>query len=473
MAQDLSGYVGSFLCASMVTRWARSHTMAGWRGCTILPSQLSVKIMITIAMGADSREHKVRRNEISSDPVSESERIFGVDVLRGAAVLGILVINVQFFSMVSSAVGNPAATGNLLSLNFLVWLFGHVFAEQKFMTIFSILFGAGIILMTRRIEAAGKSSAGRHYRRMSWLILFGLLHAYLIWSGDILVAYGLCGMLAYQFRRFAERTLLVLAFFFIAVGSACLAGWGFLYLSLHGQEMVRISAWIPGSVSAAAETAAYQGSWLAQMRVRSKISVQTETFTFIIFTFWRVTGLMLAGMAMLKSGWLHPTKSPIVYWKMIGIAAFVGVPITLCGTYRDFVSDSGHFYSGFLGAQFNYWASLLISSGWIALVMLAVDSERSRPFARRLAAVGRMAFTNYLMQSLICTTIFYGHGIGLFGKVDRVAQLVAVIGIWILQFAVSSIWIKHFFFGPMEWLWRSLTYQRWEPFRRSATSSGF
>ncbi len=127
-------------------------------------------------------------------PVAEKERIVSIDVLRGFALLGILPMNIQYFSMISAAYDNPTAYGDLHGANYWIWLFCHVLADQKFMTIFSMLFGAGILLMTSRIEATGKPSASLHYRRMGWLILFGLAHAYLLWSGDILVAYGMCGL---------------------------------------------------------------------------------------------------------------------------------------------------------------------------------------------------------------------------------------------------------------------------------------
>jgi uncharacterized protein len=119
--------------------------------------------------------------------------------------------------------------------------------------------------------------------------------------------------------------------------------------------------------------------------------------------------------------------------------------------------------------QFNYWASILVSLGWVGAIMLASQAEALLPLTRRLAAVGRMAFSNYIMHTAICTTIFYGYGFGLFGKVDRVGQFAIVLIIWAFQLIVSPIWLRHFHFGPLEWLWRSLTYWQWEPFRRTPT----
>lgn len=120
--------------------------------------------------------------------------------------------------------------------------------------------------------------------------------------------------------------------------------------------------------------------------------------------------------------------------------------------------------------QFNYWASVLVSLGWIGAVMLASKSAALVWITARLAAVGRMAFTNYIMQTLICTTIFYGHGLGLFGKVERVWQLAIVLGVWVLQLTISPLWLHHFSYGPLEWVWRSLTYWRRIPFRRRSVA---
>src|SRR5712692_4927581 len=146
------------------------------------------------------------------DAIPEPERIASLDVLRGLAVLGILVMNIQSFAMIEAAYSNPTAFGDLKGANYLVWLLSHVLADQKFMTIFSMLFGAGIVLMTGRREQAGRRSAAVHYRRMGVLALFGLLHAYLLWYGDILFSYALCGMVAYLFRRLRPQFLLLWGF---------------------------------------------------------------------------------------------------------------------------------------------------------------------------------------------------------------------------------------------------------------------
>jgi uncharacterized protein len=403
-------------------------------------------------------------------PVAEKERIVSIDVLRGFALLGILPMNIQYFSMISTAYFNPTAYGDLHGANYLVWLLSHVLADEKFMTIFSMLFGAGILLMTGRIEAKHRSSAPLHYRRMGWLILFGMAHSYLLWSGDILFSYGMCGLVVYLCRKLRPRRLLVLGLLMIAVGSTSLTAYGLWsrHWSPAQLQEAREHLWMPTSQMVAKEIAAYRGSWTSQMSYRVPDSVQMETVFFLASTFWRAGGLMLVGMALFQLGVFSGRRPPRLYWGMIVIALLIGIPITLYGTRNDFATGWDFRYCFFFGTQFNYWASLLVSGGWVGAMMLASKATALLPLTRRLAAVGRMAFTNYIMHSVLCTTIFYGHGFGLFGKVERVGQFAIVLLIWTVQLVVSAIWLRHFQFGPLEWLWRSLTYLRWEPFRRLA-----
>ena len=143
-------------------------------------------------------------------PVTGAERIISLDILRGVAVLGILLMNIQSFSMIGAAYINPTAYGDLTSINRMVWILSHLLANSKFMSIFSLLFGAGVILFTERAIEKGRKASAFHYRRMMWLLIFGFIHAYLIWYGDILVAYSLCAFLVYLFRNKKPSTLLTL-----------------------------------------------------------------------------------------------------------------------------------------------------------------------------------------------------------------------------------------------------------------------
>lgn len=411
--------------------------------------------------------------EAKLTPVSEPQRIVSLDVLRGFALLGILVMNIQSFSMIWAAYLNPTAYGDLTGANYWVWLLSHVLTDQKFMTIFSMLFGAGIVLLSSRVEARGQSATGVHYQRMFWLIVFGLLHAYLLWYGDILFFYGICGLVVYLFRKLSPRKLLVLGLLTIAVPSALYLffGWSMQFWPAEAVEELQQESWRPGPEKLAWEVEAYRGGWLQQMAHRVPKSFEFETGALLIWGFWRAGGLMLVGMALFKLGLFSAKRSAALYRTLIAVALLVGVPAILYGMHRNFATGWDVRYSFFFGWQFNYWGSLIVSMGWIGLVMLVCQRSALTALTRPFAAVGQMAFTNYILQTVICTTIFYGHGFGLFGQVERTGQVAIVAGVWVFQLLVSPVWLRYFLFGPLEWLWRSLTYLQWQPFRRLPLSA--
>jgi uncharacterized protein len=171
-------------------------------------------------------------------------------------------------------------------------------------------------------------------------------------------------------------------------------------------------------------------------------------------------------MALYRLGVLSAQRSAACYSWMIIAGVLIGLPLVAYGVHWNEANAWGP-QSMFYGFQFNYWGSIPVSLGWIGAVMLLCRSGMLAWLRSRLAAVGRLAFSNYILQSLICTTIFYGHGFGLFGEVERVGQIAIVAGIWLFQLLVSPLWLRRFRFGPLEWLWRSLTYGRRQPFVRA------
>jgi uncharacterized protein len=182
--------------------------------------------------------------------------------------------------------------------------------------------------------------------------------------------------------------------------------------------------------------------------------------------FWRVTGLMLIGMALYKWKVLSAERSRKFYIKMLFIGLILGYSIVGYGIFKNFKMGWAYEYSMFIGSQYNYIASVLVSLGYIGLIMLICKSSGFKWFKDIFSAVGKMAFTNYILMSLICTFIFYGHGLGMYAQVERTGQILMVVGIWIFIMILSPIWLKYFRFGPMEWLWRSLTYWRIQPMRK-------
>jgi uncharacterized protein len=388
-----------------------------------------------------------------------------IDVLRGFALLGILLLNIQGFAMPAAAYFNPTAYGDLTGANRWVWVLSHVFADQKFMTIFSLLFGAGIILLTTRLEERGQSAWRIHYRRNFWLLVFGLVHAYLFWSGDILVLYALCAAVVFWFRRLSPRWLIVGGLLSLAVPPAMVWFGGATMEYWPPEVYVEMLAdWQPDARAIQEELAAYRGGWLAQMEARIPQSLEYHTYALLFWGFWRASGLMLLGMALYKWGVVTAKRSPRYYGVMVIVGLIVGLSAAAYGVQQNFAHNWDMAFSRFgPGFQFNYWGSLLVSSGYIGLVMLWVQWGGLAKVQTALAAVGRMALSNYLLHTLIVTTIFYGHGLGLFGSVDRSGQVIIVLVIWLCQLLWSPIWLHYFRFGPAEWLWRSLTYWKLQP----------
>lgn len=400
-------------------------------------------------------------------PVQQTERIVAIDVLRGVALLGILVMNIRAFASVFASYGNPTIHVDWTGVHRWVWLLGHVFADMKMMAIFSMLFGAGLVLMTSRSEARIGHSAGIHYRRMMWLLLIGLIHAHVIWTGDILVMYAECGMIVYLFRHVRPGQQIAMGLGFVLVGIALMVGIGMNWETLPPPMLEGMKhMWEPTIEVVNEEIAAYRGSWWEQAALRSPNALGFETFGFITFGLWRAGGLMLVGMGLFKLGVFSAARSHRFYWCLLLGGILIGVPLILMGYQRNVEAGFSADVTMFLYSQFNYIGSIFVALAWVGLVMLIVKAGALKWLTSALAAVGQMALTNYLMHSIICTTIFYGHGLGLFGQYNYLEQMYFVLGIWIVELIWSPLWLRAFRFGPFEWLWRSLTYWQLQPLKR-------
>ncbi len=422
-------------------------------------------------------------------PVAAPHRLEAIDILRGFAVLGILAINIEFYGLSEALFFNPSAAGGFEGVNYWVWYIGYLLFSSKMMAIFSMLFGAGLILMHQRAEAAGRPLGRIYFRRMLWLFLIGLVHAYLFWYGDILVSYALCGLIIYLLRRRSALSLAILGVVILSVGGGLLLGSSMLldYLRSTAEKVERAEqsgaevpemdrymaeAWEQASEGLivnpermAKEVKAYRGGFLHALVYRSSQSLMMQTQGFFFMVLWRVLGLMLLGMALMKWRVFSAERSSRFYIGMVIVGYGLGLPAVWWGTTLlhergfDAVAQLG------LGGQFNYFFSVVVALGHTGLVIIAIKRGWLKWLTERLRAAGRMALTNYLMQTLVCTTIFYGYGFGLFNRLDRVYLAVIVIAVWIIQLSYSPLWLKHYRFGPAEWLWRSLTYWRRQPMR--------
>ena len=415
-------------------------------------------------------------------PVGSQERIASIDVLRGVALLGILTINIWGFALPDIVFNDPSAVGGWQGWNKGVWIFFHLFCEQKMMSLFSMLFGAGLIVMASRADARGTSLLGIYYRRIAWLLVFGLLHAYLLWDGDILVPYALCGLVLYPFRRlrpgvqillgtlvFLSQVLLMIALGLLEIGLREATGPNNDRGTEEQQEWRRSleEEILPNRDIDTAVERHHQG-YVAQFGRRAEDNLSEEFAGFVFWSGPRAGGLMLIGMGLMQLGVFAAVRSFRFYAALTLCGYALGLPLVGYGILDQIRSHFDPVHQLLVGGHFNYIGSLFVALGHAGLVMLICKAGLLSWLIARLAAVGRMALSNYLMQSLICTTLFEGWGFGLFGKLDRFPLLGVVVSIWILQLVISPIWLRYFRFGPMEWLWRSLTYWKLYPLRASS-----
>ena len=385
-------------------------------------------------------------------------RIRSLDVLRGVGVLGMLAVHIQLFAFPILARLNPTAYGDLRGVNWWVWLATAVLADGKFISIFAMLLGASIVMAPGHVGDRAIPAWRAHVVRMAALLVLGLLHAYLLWYGDMLVPLALCGAVVFLARRLSPRWLLVLGGVAFATGSVLTVA---LASSLAQGPPAELAAWReqyrPGPVKLATEIIQYQAGWAEQMRHRVPTAWEIHTWSFVTRLFWHMTGLMLIGMALFKVGVLSAARSSTFY-RVLGAFGFGGGVLLISrGLWRSFATKWDILDYVLVSQELRSWGNLLVALGWVTLVMLLC--QRGWQLGP-VAAVGRMALTNYLLQTLICTTVFYGHGLGLFGQVDRAGQFLIVLGVWAFQLLASSTWLGHFAVGPVEWVVRWLVFGR-------------
>jgi uncharacterized protein len=390
------------------------------------------------------------------------------DVLRGIAILGILPMNMQIFAMVPAAVIYPYAGEHTDPANIAAWTLTRVFIGSKDLSIFSMLFGAGILMAAASRTAGRAEPASLHYRRMAVLLVFGLCHAYLIWAGDILVTYALCGSLVYLLRDLSAKKLVLLGAAAYAVPMSLLLAAHFLLPHMPGSLVEGVSAMLKPSAGEILKfNSIYGGGWGAQMQLRVSDALFNQTINVLLCMGWVAGGMMLIGMGLYKMGILTAHREERAYRRMIAAAALIGFAVLIYSLIWSFARswrlEDGFFFGWFLRES----AYPIIDLGWIGAVMLVCMHRKLPGVTGTLSAVGRVALSNYLLQSVICSFIFYGHGLGLVGKVDHIGIVVITLGIWAGQLAGSSWWVRRFRFGPAEWLWRSLVYGEWQAMRCS------
>ena len=386
-------------------------------------------------------------------------------MLRGVGVLGMLAVHIQLFAFPSLARWNPTAYGDLRGLNWWVWLATFVLADGKFIAIFAMLLGASIVMQSADRAAPAWRA---HERRMAALLVLGLAHAYLLWYGDMLVSLAVCGAVVFVGRRLSPGRLLVLGSVPFATASVLSVALTWSALQSHPATLAAWrEQWTPSPVTIGLEIIQYRGGWAEQMGHRVPAAWEMQTWSLVTHFLWQMAGLMLIGMALFKLGILSAARSRVFYRILAALGFGAGVVLNLLGLWRSFATGWDLVDFALVSQQLHYWGNLLVALGWVGLVMLLCQRGRQLGL---IAAVGRMALTNYLLQTLICTTIFYGHGLGLFGSVDRAGQFAIVLAVWAFELLASSAWLRYFAVGPVEWLLRWVVHGRRPSFLHSSTA---
>lgn len=416
---------------------------------------------------------------ISAPLAVTGQRLRTLDAVRGIAVMGILLLNIVDFAMPGYAYVDPNYYGGADGANWWTWAVCYVLADGKIRGLFTMMFGASTLLIADRAAASGQSPARVHYARMITLFAIGMIHAYLIWSGDILVLYSVCGALVFVAWRWRPRLLLAIGITLLAFK---LVNGMVAYQQVND---VRAAAMQPGAPSATiaqwrnfqrdaspprsaipAEIAAHRGTYrdALQERIHTAWFMQTMIGMLAVPD---TLALMLVGMALFRLGFFSGQWSRRAY-----CLTAAPVPVAILG-YLPLVGwlQRTGFSPITLTATEAIQLGLLrpfLSLGYAALVILFVRSGRARWLADRIAATGRMAFSNYLGTSIVCTLIFNGYGLGWYGHIQRWQGLIVVFGVWIVMLLWSKPWLDRFAYGPFEWLWRSFARFRLQPIRRTA-----
>ncbi|MEZ0326805.1 MAG: DUF418 domain-containing protein [Fimbriimonas sp.] len=396
-------------------------------------------------------------------PHSEENRIFMLDVLRGFAILGILLANITSFATPVITSQFALSLPDRSSAEALFDILTLIFVNGKFRSILAILFGVGLWMQYEKRSAAGTWPKS-YLKRMAWLLLIGLIHGYLIWWGDILSTYAVVAVLALVVVKSSDKTLwwLIAALEANALLTAAVLVPGLIYVSRNADP----GEWTVGAVwpmfSTAGETIVYQsGTWIEQLTHRA-------VYFSLNLTYGLVFGLVLMplflfGILLARKGVLSAPSEHPEYVKGCFLAAFgLGLPLSMLSLLPLSVKDMEILQLGF-----EIFIGPLLALGYLMAIALLVERGRAGWIAQVLAKVGRVALSAYLLQSVACTFVFYTWGLGLFGKLQPIGWLLVVLVVWSLDVAFALLWLRWFRMGPTEWLWRSLAASKRLPMRRS------
>ncbi|QUT06605.1 DUF418 domain-containing protein [Sphingobium phenoxybenzoativorans] len=409
-----------------------------------------------------------------------SDRIFPLDALRGFAVMGILLMNIVSFAMPEQAYINPAAWGGQGAADIAAWAIAWVLFDGKMRGLFSLMFGASMLLVIDRAEMSGGDGRRTHMRRAFWLFWFGLAHYLLLWWGDILMLYALVGMVAllfvgkepialvkWAFAAFALHFLIVAAIMAPLYAYQDAASQpGASAETVQGFAAMAAALGKPGTQAIMEQAAIYRSGFSAIFA--HELHAFPAAFPAMLLYFGLDTlGFMLLGMAMLKGGFLTGDWDGEQYRRTARHCFLIGLPPMIALAVWVLLSgfDTLATFGALMAWSFPFRIPLTV--GYAALFLWIIGRAQGHWLIIRIAAAGRAAFSNYLGTSLVMCAIFYGWGLGLFGRVDRAPLYLFVLLAWALMLLWSKPWLDRFAYGPMEWLWRSLARGKLQPMRKS------
>jgi uncharacterized protein len=406
-------------------------------------------------------------------------RFQSLDALRGFAVMGILLMNIIAFSMPELAYINPRYYGGTGTADVAVWGIMSVLVDSKMRGLFSILFGASMLLVYERAQASEGNGAQVHTRRMMWLFVFGYLHFILIWFGDILTLYAACGMAGMFLLLKDEAQLRRWAIILLSIGFAVMATMMLAVLALqYGASLPNADPELmatytemvaglgqPDAAATAANIALHQSGWLTIVGDKL-VNHWFEPIAQIFMTGPETLGLMALGMLLYRNGFLTGEWERARYVTIMRRCYLIGLPplVFLAGwgwmTGFDAVTVIGTMMAWSMPFR------IAVTLGHAALAMVIITDFGNNAFIARVAAAGRMAFSNYIGTSLLLTTIFYGYGFGWFGEVSRAQAYLVVPFVWAVMLLWSKPWLDRYRYGPLEWLWRSAARGQWQAMRK-------
>src|SRR5262245_9842339 len=388
-------------------------------------------------------------------PTQPEERLASLDVLRALALLGILVVNMFDFAYTNSLV-MPHERWPAWWDQVAVGIMGIFFAG-KFNSLFSFLFGIGFYLQLQRLAARGSSGTWIYVRRLIVLFVLGILHAVFLWWGDVLHIYAVLGLVLLLMRRASNWVLWVVMVLSLVAPTAW-ATYEFATMTPEKMEQRKAENEVRRIANNRALT---EGSFWDATRERLKSLMHTYTSPRRALPFYSIMlTTVLLGFWVARVGYLQGTaqRRPFLIKALIGCLVFgLGCGVAMMIAIRYVVPYQISPIGVVMGVLYSLGRPPLMLAYAIAIV-LALDAGWLPRFFHWLTFVGRMPLTNYLMQSVICTTLFYGYGFGLIDKVNPAAVLLLSFAIWGLQIPISVWWFRHFRFGPLEWMWRTVTY---------------